>query len=61
MAEIESRVQALQKDTQGRVPSLQEMEDRLAILQGRTPPSTTTKPVFIVMFPLMLSIKTDQS
>lgn len=45
MAEIESRVQALQKDTQGRVPSLQEMEDRLAILQGRTPPSTTTKPL----------------
>ncbi|XP_040188885.1 abscission/NoCut checkpoint regulator isoform X2 [Rana temporaria] len=45
MAEIESRVQALQKDTQGRVPSLQEMEDRLAILQGRTPPSRTTKPL----------------
>ncbi|KAM5129867.1 abscission/NoCut checkpoint regulator [Mantella aurantiaca] len=44
-AEIESRVQALQKDTQGHVPSLQEMEDRLAKLQGRTPPSQATKPL----------------
>ncbi|XP_018420859.1 PREDICTED: abscission/NoCut checkpoint regulator [Nanorana parkeri] len=44
-AEIESRVRALQKGTQGPVPSLQEIEDRLAILQGRTPPSRTTKPL----------------
>ncbi|XP_072283693.1 abscission/NoCut checkpoint regulator [Pyxicephalus adspersus] len=44
-SEIESRVQALRNSTQGPVPSLQEMEDRLAILQGRTPPSRATKPL----------------
>ncbi|KAM9294436.1 abscission/NoCut checkpoint regulator [Gastrophryne carolinensis] len=44
-ADIESRVKALRKDTQGPVPSLQEMEDRLARLQGRTPPSKASKPI----------------
>ncbi|KAM4012994.1 abscission/NoCut checkpoint regulator isoform 2-T2 [Anomaloglossus baeobatrachus] len=43
-AEIESRMEALRKETQARVPSLQDMEDRLAVLQGRAPPSTATKP-----------------
>ncbi|XP_040267853.1 abscission/NoCut checkpoint regulator isoform X2 [Bufo bufo] len=43
-AEIESRIEALRKETQAPAPSLQEMEDRLAVLQGRVPPSTATKP-----------------
>ncbi|XP_056403066.1 abscission/NoCut checkpoint regulator [Hyla sarda] len=43
-AEIESRIEALLKDTQAPAPSLQEMEDRLAALQGRPPPSRATKP-----------------
>ncbi|KAG8560517.1 hypothetical protein GDO81_015019 [Engystomops pustulosus] len=43
-AEIESRIEALRRETQARAPSLQEMEDRLAALQGRAPPSRTTKP-----------------
>ncbi|XP_044150872.1 abscission/NoCut checkpoint regulator isoform X2 [Bufo gargarizans] len=43
-AEIESRIAALRKETQAPAPSLQEMEDRLAVLQGRVPPSTATKP-----------------
>ncbi|KAM4690788.1 abscission/NoCut checkpoint regulator [Rhinophrynus dorsalis] len=38
-AEIESRLEALRKDTQRPVPSTQEMEHRLAVLQGRTPSS----------------------
>lgn len=43
-AEIESRIEALRKETQARAPSLQEMEDRLAVLQGRAPASNATKP-----------------
>ncbi|XP_069585988.1 abscission/NoCut checkpoint regulator isoform X1 [Ranitomeya imitator] len=43
LAEIESRMEALRKETQARAPSLQEMEERLAVLQGRTLPSTATK------------------
>ncbi|XP_073495225.1 abscission/NoCut checkpoint regulator [Phyllobates terribilis] len=43
-AEIESRMEALRKETQARAPSLQEMEDRLAALQGRAPPSTAARP-----------------
>lgn len=43
-AEIESRIEALRKETQARAPSLQEMEDRLAVLQGRAPASKATKP-----------------
>ncbi|NWX29731.1 ANCHR regulator, partial [Notiomystis cincta] len=38
-AEIEARLAALKEDGQGPVPSTQEMEDRLAVLQGRDPPS----------------------
>ncbi|XP_063803845.1 abscission/NoCut checkpoint regulator isoform X2 [Pseudophryne corroboree] len=44
-AEIESRIEALRKETQPPAPSVQEMEDRLAILQGRMPPSGTSKPI----------------
>ncbi|KAM3920538.1 abscission/NoCut checkpoint regulator [Leptodactylus fuscus] len=43
-AEIESRIEALRKETQPHAPSLQEMEDRLAALQGRVPPSRASKP-----------------
>ncbi|XP_066464745.1 abscission/NoCut checkpoint regulator isoform X2 [Eleutherodactylus coqui] len=42
-AEIESRIQALRQETQAPAPSLQEMEDRLAVLQGRVPPTKATK------------------
>ncbi|XP_032044200.1 abscission/NoCut checkpoint regulator isoform X1 [Aythya fuligula] len=44
-AEIEARLAALKEDYRGPVPSTQEMEDRLAVLQGRCPPSQAPKPV----------------
>ncbi|NXN98976.1 ANCHR regulator, partial [Rhinopomastus cyanomelas] len=44
-AEIEARLAALKEDCRGPVPSTQEMEDRLAALQGRDPPSQALKPV----------------
>ncbi|NWW97065.1 ANCHR regulator, partial [Rhynochetos jubatus] len=44
-AEIEARLAALKEDCQGYVPSTQEMEDRLAVLQGREPPSRAPRPV----------------
>ncbi|NWR75038.1 ANCHR regulator, partial [Centropus unirufus] len=44
-AEIEARLAALKEDCQGPVPSTQEMEDRLAVLQGRAPPSQAPRPV----------------
>ncbi|NWV07029.1 ANCHR regulator, partial [Ptilonorhynchus violaceus] len=44
-AEIEARLAALKEDGRGPVPSTQEMEDRLAVLQGRDPPSQAPRPV----------------
>ncbi|NXW42436.1 ANCHR regulator, partial [Nyctiprogne leucopyga] len=44
-AEIEARLAALKEDCRGPVPSAQEMEDRLAVLQGREPPSQAPRPV----------------
>ncbi|NXV90589.1 ANCHR regulator, partial [Calonectris borealis] len=44
-AEIEARLAALKEDCRGPVPSTQEMEDRLAVLQGRPPPSQAPRPV----------------
>ncbi|NWS33505.1 ANCHR regulator, partial [Polioptila caerulea] len=44
-AEIEARLAALKEDGRGPVPSTQEMEDRLAVLQGRHPPSQAPRPV----------------
>ncbi|NXU94127.1 ANCHR regulator, partial [Xiphorhynchus elegans] len=44
-AEIEARLAALKEDDRGPVPSTKEMEDRLAVLQGRGPPSQTRRPV----------------
>ncbi|NXK06699.1 ANCHR regulator, partial [Herpetotheres cachinnans] len=44
-AEIEARLAALKEDCWGPVPSTQEMEDRLAVLQGRDPPSQAPRPV----------------
>ncbi|KAE8587671.1 hypothetical protein XENTR_v10022061 [Xenopus tropicalis] len=44
-AEIESRLEALRKDPDRHVPSAEEMEDRLAVLQGRTPVSRTQRQV----------------
>ncbi|MEE6524416.1 hypothetical protein FKM82_023879, partial [Ascaphus truei] len=44
-AEIESRLQALRSNPLQSVPSAQEMEDRLAVLQGITPPSRAQRPV----------------
>ncbi|NXO16069.1 ANCHR regulator, partial [Oriolus oriolus] len=44
-AEIEARLAALKEDGRGPVPSTQEMEDRLAVLQGRDGPSQTPRPV----------------
>ncbi|NXP08122.1 ANCHR regulator, partial [Thinocorus orbignyianus] len=44
-AEIEARLAALKEDCRGPVPSTQEMEDRLALLQGRDPPSQAPRPV----------------
>ncbi|NWH70518.1 ANCHR regulator, partial [Piaya cayana] len=45
-AEIEARLAALKEDCWGPVPSTQEMEDRLAVLQGRDPPSQAPRPVY---------------
>ncbi|KAM6274327.1 abscission/NoCut checkpoint regulator isoform 4-T4 [Porphyrio hochstetteri] len=44
-AEIEARLAALKEDCRGPVPSIQEMEDRLAALQGRDAPSQAPRPV----------------
>lgn len=44
-AEIEARLAALKEDYHGPIPSAQEMEDRLAVLQGRDPPSQAPRPV----------------
>ncbi|XP_053923754.1 abscission/NoCut checkpoint regulator [Cuculus canorus] len=44
-AEIEARLAALKEDCRGPVPSTQEMEERLAVLQGRDPPSQAPRPV----------------
>ncbi|NWI60881.1 ANCHR regulator, partial [Calyptomena viridis] len=44
-AEIEARLAALKEDGRGPVPSTQEMEDRLAVLQGRDRPSQAPRPV----------------
>ncbi|NXF07209.1 ANCHR regulator, partial [Smithornis capensis] len=44
-AEIEARLAALKEDGRGPVPSTQEMEDRLAVLQGRDPPSQAPRPI----------------
>ncbi|XP_009682913.1 abscission/NoCut checkpoint regulator isoform X1 [Struthio camelus] len=44
-AEIEARLAALKEDCRGPVPSTQEMEDRLAVLQGRDPPSQAPRPM----------------
>ncbi|NXG18098.1 ANCHR regulator, partial [Grallaria varia] len=44
-AEIEARLAALKEDDRGPVPSTKEMEDRLAVLQGRDPPSQACRPV----------------
>ncbi|NXD80762.1 ANCHR regulator, partial [Halcyon senegalensis] len=44
-AEIEARLAALKEDCRGPVPSTREMEDRLAVLQGRDPPSQAPRPV----------------
>ncbi|KAM8921004.1 abscission/NoCut checkpoint regulator isoform 2-T2 [Pelodytes ibericus] len=43
-ADIESRVEALRKDSQRPMPSMQEIEERLATLQGRNPPSNAPRP-----------------
>ncbi|XP_010007786.1 PREDICTED: abscission/NoCut checkpoint regulator [Nestor notabilis] len=45
-AEIEARLAALKEDCRRPVPSTQEMEDRLAVLQGRNPPSQAPRPVY---------------
>ncbi|NWS44701.1 ANCHR regulator, partial [Probosciger aterrimus] len=45
-AEIEARLAALKEDCWRPVPSTQEMEDRLAVLQGRDPPSQAPRPVY---------------
>lgn len=42
--EIESRLAALKTPSQP-VPSVQEMEDRLAVLRGQPPPSQAPPPV----------------
>ncbi|KAG8449639.1 hypothetical protein GDO86_016324 [Hymenochirus boettgeri] len=44
-SEIESRLEALAKEPQRHIPSAEEMEDRLAILQGRTPTSKNQRQV----------------
>ncbi|KFQ26861.1 Zinc finger FYVE domain-containing protein 19, partial [Merops nubicus] len=44
-AEIEARLAALKEDCWGLVPSTQELEDRLTVLQGRDPPSQALRPV----------------
>uniref|UniRef100_A0A8B9PHT8 Zinc finger FYVE-type containing 19 n=1 Tax=Apteryx owenii TaxID=8824 RepID=A0A8B9PHT8_APTOW len=45
-AEIEARLAALKEDCWGPVPFTQEMEYRLAVLQGRDPPSQAPRPVY---------------
>ncbi|XP_053330501.1 abscission/NoCut checkpoint regulator [Spea bombifrons] len=45
-AETEARADKLSKGSQSSVPSVQEIEDRLAVLQGMVPPSRTPKPVY---------------
>ncbi|XP_061199435.1 abscission/NoCut checkpoint regulator isoform X2 [Neopsephotus bourkii] len=45
-AEIEARLAALKEDYRRPVPSTQEMEDRLAVLQGRDPPSQALRPAY---------------
>ncbi|XP_072120791.1 abscission/NoCut checkpoint regulator [Mobula birostris] len=42
--EIECRLAALKKEPQRPIPSTREMEDRLALLKGQTPPSQIPKP-----------------
>ncbi|KAM9065349.1 abscission/NoCut checkpoint regulator isoform X2 [Sarcophilus harrisii] len=44
-AEIEARLAALRDEPRGPIPSTEEMEDRLAVLQGRVPPSQAPRPV----------------
>uniref|UniRef100_A0A8C7EA79 Zinc finger FYVE-type containing 19 n=1 Tax=Nothoprocta perdicaria TaxID=30464 RepID=A0A8C7EA79_NOTPE len=44
-AEIEARLAALKEGCQRPAPSIQEMEDRLAVLQGRVPPSQAPRAV----------------
>ncbi|XP_051476180.1 abscission/NoCut checkpoint regulator [Apus apus] len=44
-AEIEARLAALKEDWRGPFPSTQEIEDRLAALQGRDPASQAPRPV----------------
>ncbi|XP_020864888.1 abscission/NoCut checkpoint regulator isoform X4 [Phascolarctos cinereus] len=44
-AEIEARLAALRDEPRGPIPSTKEMEDRLAVLQGRVPPSQASRPV----------------
>ncbi|NXJ74987.1 ANCHR regulator, partial [Trogon melanurus] len=44
-AEIEARLAALKEDCRRPVPSTKEMEERLAVLQGRDPPSQAPRPV----------------
>ncbi|XP_051833053.1 abscission/NoCut checkpoint regulator isoform X2 [Antechinus flavipes] len=44
-AEIEARLAALRDEPRGPIPSTEEMEDRLAMLQGRVPPSQAPRPV----------------
>ncbi|KGL78099.1 Zinc finger FYVE domain-containing protein 19, partial [Tinamus guttatus] len=44
-AEIEARLAALKEGCRGPVPSTQEMEDHLAVLQGRVPPSQAPRAV----------------
>ncbi|XP_061318274.1 abscission/NoCut checkpoint regulator [Pezoporus flaviventris] len=45
-AEIEARLAALKEDYRRPLPSTQEMEDRLAVLQGRDPPSQAPRPAY---------------
>ncbi|NWI64768.1 ANCHR regulator, partial [Todus mexicanus] len=45
-AEIEARLAALKEDCRRPVPSTQEMEDRLAVLQGRDPPFQAPRQVY---------------
>ncbi|XP_021258999.1 abscission/NoCut checkpoint regulator isoform X1 [Numida meleagris] len=58
-AEIEARLAALKEDYHGPVPSTQEMEDRLAVLQGRAPPSRAPRPVHQPPDTRSLSQQTD--
>ncbi|NXJ04624.1 ANCHR regulator, partial [Odontophorus gujanensis] len=58
-AEIEARLAALKEDYHGPVPSTQEMEDRLAVLQGRDPPSQAPRPIHQPPDTRSLSQQTD--